>query len=115
MREHLYRAWIKSQNRYADEVEIICDSERNTTVVAWYGDHPDHIGGDDIILEQYTGLKDKNGKRIFEGDIIRDEEKFHYAVSWNEKNMAWEVDGDWLGDFQTIELEVIGNIHEGGE
>lgn len=115
MSKHLYRAWIKSQNKYADEVEIKCDSERNTTVVAWYGDHPDHTGGGDVILERATGREDIHGQVIFDGDTVRDDEKFHYDVYWCKKHLMWMIDGESLGDFSEIDLEIIGNIHEGGE
>ena len=69
---------------------------------------------------EYTGLTDKNGRRIFEGDIIEYEEKYgiaRYSVVWNEKAACFSVagyNGMIIGDFSfyaSNKCEVIGNIH----
>lgn len=65
---------------------------------------------------QYTGLTDKNGKKIFEGDNVYDpHENSIYTVEWNENNAIFQMAHDWR--IRSVETayycEIIGNIHDG--
>lgn len=70
---------------------------------------------------QYTGLKDRKGTDIFEGDIvniIRADE--NGKVEWRENDAAFEVVGDcleasFLENLYGHDVEVIGNIHDNPE
>ena len=77
---------------------------------------------------QYTGLTDKNGTKIFEGDIVRfididfdgSERKAVGVMTWNRKAANFDiVNGTYRLDFHypTLfeEIEVIGNIHDNPE
>ena len=75
---------------------------------------------DPETIGQYTGLTDKNGKKIFEGDIVRNGD-YTMIVVWYDFHaafmLAFRVDGDYFEAISNshIYLEVIGNIHDNPE
>lgn len=82
-----------------------------------------------FIVEQYTGLRDKNGTEIYEGDIVKyypHHRGVPYRVYWADKSAKFLIgrDGvigqsfsDIMHNLNTgrIALEVVGNIHENPE
>ena len=79
---------------------------------------PDRLN--DIILMQFTSLLDKNGREIYEGDVVRDSTNEKMGlVGWNATWMKWDVgaEGHWAEDalYCRCYIEVIGNIYENPE
>jgi len=123
MREIKFRAWDTEDKRKVKEFNIHHDGDL-TEIRMYVGDVPviaSNVCGRYKIL-QFTGLKDKNGKEIYEGDIIKLNNKL-FKIAWNQfscgfgripiDTMHYERD-DCIIMFQD-KVEVIGNIYENKE
>lgn len=78
------------------------------------------------VLEQCTGLEDKNGRLIYEGDIVKrhskyseDEKDVVLQVEWNRKGARYittdKKHDSWIFSMFDYEYEILGNIHENPE
>lgn len=120
-----FRVWSDYWKRYSFDAELFWDG----SLYAMFEDDDGvpHHENTDLVLEFDTGLKDKNGKEIYEGDILGGIWESGF-ISWCEKCKQFQYYGAGIGcmacsgDVHWCEiveddgkLEVIGNIHENRE
>lgn len=118
MREIRFRAWYENKMCYN-----ICVADERTILKLWHSSF-NAIDCSDIM--QYTWLKDKNGKEIYEGDIVE------YGIEWGYWNNDYTIKRTveykewhynpfihWHEEFTQKTYpeccEVIGNIYENPE
>lgn len=111
-RKIAFRAWHKILERMDYEPSVDCSGSEDYEI-------NDAFSYSDLIFMQFTGLHDKTGKPIFEGDIViykvfANENAIKGEVKFSEKSASFYVSHGM--NFRLItdrdEIEVIGNIYE---
>jgi uncharacterized phage protein (TIGR01671 family) len=109
MREIKFRAWVQTLNGSYMAIQGTPDLETLKSFMHHYGDCKN--------LMQFTGLLDKNGKEIYEGDVC-------ININTNNKGFVrfdygWAIDynnhSHDMPQYYCEHLEIIGNIHENPE
>ena len=114
MREIKFRVWDSEYKRFRD---ILLDHSIRRLNNNDFEDR--------FVFSQYTGRKDKNGKKIYEGDFLARESFWSVRIEWEDTAfMVRDLDKvrynnlcfNWyLKSFDCSEWEVIGNIYENPE
>jgi len=105
MRELKFRAWNGEAMEYGGfgvhaGGKIIIDASGLTKVT------------EDSPVMQFTGLHDKNGKEIYEGDIVQEGLR-HWTAQWNQKYLKFELTSETTSaGMYGFSGAVIGNIYE---
>ena len=144
MRELKFRVWNKATKSWlSDDAGTHCWSEYCLNIFTgevveivtsdnkffsranepnFYFDKNTHVKESPYVVQQYTGLKDRHEKEIYEGDIVKvyseefENENFTGKVIFDEGSfLTWinknDIRGVWSGD----DIEVIGNVFENPE
>lgn len=134
MRETEFRVWDNQEKVYLNKKDIAIDNLGNVFVFEGCNDNDSELwyarilvdpDNERYIIEQLTGLTDKNGREIYQGDIVSvrdspvdtEDEKGVCFVAWSsvlagfilKGSDAYRFDEQLLSDLKLI---VIGNIHE---
>lgn len=132
-----FRAWDKKRKEYFHITQLWSGGtkEDSFTFDGWKDNYGNSGFMDTVLLEQYTGLKDVNGDKIFEGDIIHfsyDHTDFYSEVVFNGGKFfgqTWTIPNLDLTtmplgsgyhfnspfEYYYDDMYVIGNIHENPE
>lgn len=107
-REIEFRAWDKLEKKYHPQGTVQLTLFGQPFQLGVYGDtiKPNYL--DEMIIEQYIGLKDKHGKKIFEGDSFEVTD----GDGWVVGEHVAKMDGETLSIDSSCMGEIIGNIHK---
>lgn len=128
MREIKYRAWDSANSRFITDGDIYI-SQNGLVFGGDLGNLPlVDITNYDVVISQYTGLKDKNGKEIYEGDIISTDLSrpflivefrngaFMYQCHDNDQDYYDHMEPAFTDVVETTKYhEVIGNIYQNSD
>jgi len=133
-REIKFRAWDKKRSQMIDLAtsKYALSKNGDDGFVIWHWEHGVTLDENlkdtghrtfsyfadslSVVLMQYTGLKDKNGKEIYEGDIMQSPDKtVIYKVYFSEGEYIKESENVFHSLWEFMDDVVIGNIYENPE
>ncbi len=133
MREIKFKGWDKKKKRWIgdDPLDYLCVCEDVIVLVRYGSKVPGVLDPvscrqltnpevENLEIVEYTGLKDKSGKEIFEGDILEEEKGYYFLVEWSTNyakfELKWKTKAYQYPEWNRgVEMTIIGNMHENPE
>ena len=118
-----FRAWDTTKKEMFKDTFAITESGEVVTVEQGFvTDTPDYVFVDHLVIMQSTGLKDKNGKEIFEGDVLKNNkyitsvfyEDGAYCVKFR-RTPNTTVTMNVISFIEKYKTRIVGNIYENPE
>ena len=127
-REIKFRVWDKYEKQmypissidydiFSQEIRIIAIGHKNGMCTSYNKNHnSEKCDITALELMQYTGLHDKNGKEIYEGDIVKYENMIGKIIFFNGSFILSDLEEteEWELGIINEEIEIIGNVFEKG-
>lgn len=119
-----YRAWNKNTKEMyeTDDIVSIDIEKKQIYVKTLFFDQLNHYDFDDVVLMQSTGFRDKNGKEIFEGDVVKMAKNVYSEPTYYEvtrhRGGAYRLESKQYGCelwLRHADCEIAGNIYENPE
>ena len=115
-REIKFRVWEQTSTTMDYDIDLIL---KNPSIIP----SKLFLSVDSMLkIMQFTGLHDKNGKEIYEGDVLKTKYQDKAIMIWHKEFSCFcfetideVVKGEYQYSFKNVEIEIIGNIYENPE